>query len=143
MADPYNAKDVILERIRLEEGIDVQLDDVEFEDPVRVTDALPLRNTFVRIRSKTQSDWYGVKTFHYNRIHISEVGVITVERGSANNDIDLLPAVNLKYGLYMVPEDIINKVIPPGSTGEITVSFNINPNSLTWYDGDIIVTEEP
>lgn len=143
MADPYNAKDVILEYIRNNEGLDVYLDDVEFSNPVKSpTSPIPLRNTSVTITPTTTSGFYGKKIFHYNRIHISELGTITVEKGSATNHEQLLPAINLKYGLYLVPDDIINQPISPMLTGEIEVDLVINPNSLTWYDGPIIETSE-
>lgn len=143
MADPYNAKDVILEYIRNHEGIDVYLDDVDFSNPVKSEiSPVPLRNTSVTITPKTVSGLYGRKIFHYNRIHISEVGPIVVEKGSANNHEQILPTINLKYGLYLVPDDIINQSISPMLTGEIEIELQINPNSLTWYDGPIIPTSE-
>jgi hypothetical protein len=137
-ANPYNAREVILERINVDDNLDVTVDDVVFENPVKPTEPLPIRNTILRIRSLTSSAFYGVKTFHYNRIHIDEVGPMTVERGAANTWAALLPAINEKYGLFMVPEDIIDGNIPVGLTGEIPVTLAISPNSLTWYDGPVI-----
>ena len=152
MADPYNAKDVIIEYIRENEGLDVYLTDVDFSNPTRAEPTsdpenpgdtiLPLRNTFVKITPKTVSGLYGVKTFHFNRIHISEVGVIEVEKGAATTHAGLLPAINTKYGLYLMPDDIVDQILNPALTGLITVVLQINPNSLTFYDGAVIATFE-
>lgn len=141
MADPYNAKDVIIELLRINENKDIQLSEVTFANPVRAAATpAPLKNTSVKITPIASSGHYGIKIFHYDRIHISEVGPITVEKGAATTHEQLLPAINTKYGLYMVPGDIINTNINPVLTGEISVSLQINPNSLTWYSGDVIVT---
>jgi len=143
MADPYNAKDVILEQINNQENLNVQLTDVIFEDPVLATEPNPLKNTSVKIRSRTESGFYGTKTFHYNRIHIGEAGPISVQRGSANSHFDLIPAINQKYGLYLTTDDIFNEALSPAQTGEITVVLQIKPTSLTWYSGPVIVTSGP
>lgn len=143
MADPYNTREVLVELINLNDNLTVTVDDVEFGLPVRITDPSPPRNTRVQITAKTESGFYGVKTINYNRMHISEVGVIQVERGAANNHVALLPAINTKYGLFLTAEDIVNQTIPAGQTGLITVPLAINPNSLSFYDGAVIVTTWP
>jgi hypothetical protein len=140
MADPYNTREVLVELINLNDNLNVTVDDVEFGTPVRVTDPNPPRNTRLQITSKTESGFYGVKTINYNRMHISEIGTIQVERGAANNHIALLPAINTKYGLFLTAEDIVDQVIPVGQTGLITVPLEISANSLSFYGGAIIVT---
>jgi hypothetical protein len=143
MADPYNTREVLVELINLNDNLNVTVDDVEFGTPVRVTDPNPPRNTRLQITSKTVSGFYGVKTINYNRMHISEIGTIQVQRGAANNHIALLPAINTKYGLFLTAEDIVDQVIPVGQTGLITVPLEISANSLSFYGGAIIVTSWP
>lgn len=143
MADPYNAKEVLLELINLTDGLNAAVADVTFGIPSKVTDPTPPKNTKILITPKTESGFYGIKTVYYNRIHIGEVGAMSVERDGASSHLALIPALNLKYGLYLTADDIIDKLIPPGDTGLITVVLQINPNSLTWYDGAVIVTTGP
>lgn len=140
MADPYNAKEVIVEIVNQSDGLNITVAEVNFSNPVRAIDVLPIKNTSVVLTPITSSGFYGKKTVYYNRIHISEAGAIVVARGAANNHVALLPAINTKYGLYLTTDDIIDHVIPAGQTGDITVPLEINPNSLTWYDGAVIVT---
>lgn len=143
MPDPYNTREVLVDLINANDGLTATVADVTFGDPVRVTDPNPPRNTRVAITANTESGFYGVKTVHYNRMHISEVGTIEVERGAANSHIALLPAINTKYGLFLTADDIIDQVIPVGETGLITVNLQINPNSLSFYDGAVITTTWP
>lgn len=143
MADPYNTREVLIELINADDNLNVTVDDVTFGTPVRVTDPNPPRNTILQITSKTESGFYGVKTINYNRMHISEIGTIQVERGAANSHVALLPAINTKYGLFLTAEDIVDQVIPAGQTGLITVPLQISPNSLSFYDGAVIVTTWP
>lgn len=143
MPDPYNPREILVELINADDSLNVTVDDVTFGNPQRVTTPSPQRNTRLQITANTESGFYGVKTINYNRMHISEVGTIEVERGAANNHIALLPAINTKYGLFLTAEDIIDQVIPPEQTGLITVVLQINPNSLTFYDGAVITTTWP
>lgn len=143
MANPYDTKDVICEYIRLNEGIEVYPNEVNFANPVRSEPTpIPLRNTHVVITPVTSSGLYGKRIFHYNRIHISELGTVTVEKGSATTVYQLLSAINVKYGLYLTEDDVIDQVLSPIITGEIEVDLEIKPTSLAWYAGDIIPVTE-
>lgn len=143
MANPYNAKDIICEYIRLNEGIDVQLADVTFSDPVRSEPSpIPLRNTSITIVPVTSSGLYGRRVFHYNRIHISELGTVTVDKGSATTVYQLLAAINDKYGLYLTEDDVYDQILSPVVTGDIDIDLQIKPTSLIWYAGDIIPVSE-
>lgn len=140
--DPYNGEEVLLSIVNEQDGTDVLLEDVVFGSPQRATGVLPVRNTFVKITPQVQSGLYGIKTFWYNRIHKSELGTITVDRGEATTYLQILPAINDKYGLYLTIADIIDGPLPTLQVGEIEVDLPINPNSLAFYDGDIIVSED-
>ena len=142
--NPYNGEEVLLAIINDQDGTDVLITDVTFGTPQRVEVVLPevaIRNTMVKITPRVESGLYGIKTFWYNRIHKSELGVITVDRGSATTYVQILPAINDKYGLYMSEDDIIDAALPSLMVGEIVVDLPINPGSLAFYDGDVIATQ--
>lgn len=141
--NPYNGEEVLLAIINDQDGTDVLIEDVTFGVPQRAEPTppeVPVRNTFIKITPKVESGLYGIKTFWYNRIHKSELGVITVNRGSATTYAQILPAINDKYGLYLTVDDIVDAALPSLQVGEITVDLPINPGSFAFYDGTIIVT---
>lgn len=140
--NPYNGEEVLLAIINEQDGTDVLLTDITFGVPQRATGVLPVRNTFVKITPVVQSGLYGIKTFWYNRIHKSELGVITVDRGEATTYSQLLPAINDKYGLYLTTDDIVDGALPSLQVGEIEVDLPIDPGSFAFYQGDIIVSQD-
>lgn len=140
--NPYSGEEVLLAIINEQETTNVLITDVTFGTPQRATGALPVRNTFVKVTPRVESGLYGIKTLWYNRIHKSELGTITIDRDVHTTYSQLLPAINTKYGLYLTVADIIDGPLPSLQVGEIEVDLPINPSSLSFYSGDIIISQD-
>lgn len=138
---PGDTKAILLSIVNQMEGSSITTADVDFGLPQRATGSLPVRNTKILITPKSDSGYYGIKTLWYNRIHISELGNIVVNKGTATTVSQLLPAINSKYGISLTAGDIVDEALSPAQTGEIVVYLNINPNSLMFYTGLIIPTQ--
>lgn len=131
--------EALLALVNKHEGINIRFEDVTFLSPQIPTEALPVRNTKVRLAPKATSGFYGVKTIWYNRIHIASLGSLIVPQGTATKVSDLLPAINVKYGIYITPSDIIDGNIGVPVNGQVTVNLNISNNSLVFYGGATVV----
>lgn len=138
--NPANPKEVILSILNQSSGTAVEVSDVDFGVPQRATGGAPLRNTKLVISPKSNSGYYGNKVIWYNRIHISELGTITVNKGTSTLYSQLIPAINTKYGIYLSVDDIVDGPLPVGQSGEIAVTLPINPSSLMFYSGAKIIT---
>lgn len=136
-----DGKETLLAIVNVMENMNVNVNDVDFSDPVKVLTANPVRNTTVKITGKNNSGYYGVKTIWYDRIHISELGTILIDIGSSTRYAQLLPAINEKYGLFLADGDIIDGPLPTGSTGEIEITLPISPTSFKFYDGSIVISQ--
>lgn len=133
-----DGREILLSMVNDQEGLNLSLNDFEFENPVLASTPDPIRNTVIKMVPKASSGYYGKRTIWYNRIHISDIGIIIVERGTATRVSHLLDKINEKYGIFIAPEDIIDAVLPaPGDTEEIHINFA--PNSIVFYGGQKIV----
>lgn len=133
---------VLLALYNAKEGTSLQLSDFVFSIPVMPTENNPIRNTKIKMYPYAASGYYGVKTIYYNRIHLSELGVIRVTRGNALTLVDLLPAINSKYGVDILPTDVINYTLPALTTSQdIVVDITFSTSSVVFYAGDKITLE--
>jgi hypothetical protein len=105
--NPANPKEVILAILNQSSGTSVEVADVDFGTPQRATGGAPLRNTKLVISPKANSGYYGNKIIWYNRIHITDLGSITVNKGTSTLYSQLIPAINAKYGIYLSIDDIV------------------------------------
>lgn len=115
------------------------LDNFTISDPVRATGLLPRKNSLVKITPKIESKYYGIKTVWYNRVHVTQLGQISVTRTTETRVVDLLPQINAKYSLLLSESDVINNLLLPSQTGTFFIILPISPTSLMFYDGDFIV----
>lgn len=109
-------------------------EDVDFSTPMRMEQGKPY-NTTVIISPKTHVMAIGDCKVGYNRIHISRLGVITIERGDAVTMHDLLSAIRTKYELVLTEEDVEDTVIDPLLQGLIVLDLQIKPTSVMYYSG--------
>lgn len=126
---------VLLAAVNAAIGSNFTLNDVEFAAPELVSTPQPLRNSVIKMAPKASSGYYGVRRIFYNRIHVSELGVISVPRASAVNVSDLLTDISYKYGILIKPEDIYDAVLPPAAPGvpSVEINFNFRPTSVIYY----------
>ena len=135
-----DGKEILLEAIKRKYNYNLDKNDVAFSDPELVTTPSPTHNSFIYIGPKAESGYYGIKKIYYNRIHVSELGRIRIAKGTATKVSELLPAINLKYGILVKNEDIFDEVLPtlgPGQT-EIDVTFKFRDTSIVFYGGSKI-----
>ena len=142
-----DGKEVLLASLNYKLGKDFTLDDFEFSDPEPVAIPNPTHNTMIKFGPKAHSGYYGTKKIYYNRIHVSELGIIRVEKGTATRVSHLLQKVNQKYGILITELDIFDAILPelqPGQT-EIEVDFDFRPTSVVYYGGTKIIlgTNDP
>lgn len=136
-----DGKESLLAMVNVMENMNININDVDFSDPVKVTTSNPIRNTTVKITGKDNSGYYGIKTIWYDRIHISELGTILIDKGAATRYAQLLPAINERYGLFLTDADIVDGPLPVGSTGEISVILPISPTSYKFYAGTVVISQ--
>lgn len=96
---------------------------------------------------KAHTGYYGFRTVYYNRIHVSELGAIKVPYADEQFLTQVLPKINVKYGILIKPEDVYEQIItPPANPGDdIILDLQFRPESLVFYGGDriIIGTNDP
>lgn len=142
-----NGKEVLLSSLNLKLGTNFSMDDFEFGDPTEVTMPNPTHNTVITFGPKAHSGYYGIKKVYYNRVHVSDLGVISVTKGNATRVSHLLTKINQKYGILITELDIYDALLPdiPAGQDEIEVNLNFRPTSVVFYGGTKIVmgTNDP
>ena len=136
-----DGKAVLLASLNYKLGTTFTLDDFEFGTPSAVTMPSPTHNTQIKLGPKAHSGYYGNRTIYYNRVHVSQLGTIVVEKGTATRVSHLLQKINDKYGILITELDIYDALlpdIPPGETN-ITLDLNFRPTSIIFYGGTQIV----
>lgn len=112
----------------------------EFDDPIRL-DTLPTpKNTKIFVTAKLSSPYFGIKTLRYNRIHLTDLPTITVNKTTETSLYDLLPLINQTYGLVLNNQDIEDQDITAIPVGPFTPTFVIKTTSLIFYSGTKILT---
>lgn len=112
----------------------------EFDEPIRI-DTLPTnKNTKIYVTAKISSEYFGRKTLRYNRIHISDLPAITVNKTTENSLYSLLPIINSTYGLVLNTQDIEDADISGVPAGPYTPTLTIKETSLIFYAGTKIIT---
>jgi hypothetical protein len=133
---------VLLALINAKENTNLVMSDFVFSDPEIPSEINPIRNTKIKLIPKAASGYYGVKTIYYNRVHLSELGAVTIEKGSAINLVDLLPSINTKYGVYIKPSDVVDYRLPSvGTSQDIVVTLDFTSTSVVFYSSEQMTLE--
>lgn len=142
MATPtlYTGKQMLLDYYNKQKNTALTLDDVVFGTPERRDEVGALTNSWVRIYPAKGSGLTGAPKIYYDRVHMSYVGSIVVDKGTAIRTHDLLDKINDKYNTVFSPDDVENELLDPVAIGEIFITLKLKPESVTYYDGDIIYT---
>lgn len=144
MSDVGNNRNRIIDALRKQSGTNLTrdqfLENFVLADPARPTSVSPRKNTSVKVTAKLESKYFGTKTAWYNRIHVSELGVIEVTRTTETKVVQLLPQINTKYNLNLTAFDIINFDLLTSQVGTFPIILPIDPTSLMFYDGEFIPT---
>lgn len=91
---------------------------------------VPDKNTKIKVIGKPNSKYIGIKVLHYNRIPLSQLGVLTVTREDETDVVQLIPKINNKYGLFLSEYDLEENPLFPYEVGEISVNVTVKPTSL-------------
>lgn len=139
-----DGKAVLMASVNSVLGSSYTLAQFDFGVPELVGVALPTRNSVVKLAPKAASGYYGTRKVYYNRIHASDLGVISVQRGAATRVSDLLESINEKYGILITVEDIYDALLPVGS-GEVSIALDFRPSSFVYYGGTYVAigTNDP
>ncbi len=132
---------VLMAAVNQKLGTNYALTEFNFSDPVAVAVPTPTHNTMIRMVPYVHSGYYGSRKVYYNRIHVTELGQISVVRGNAVNVTDLLAQINEKLGILIKPTDIYDAVLPAAIPGETSVAVDLNfrETSVIFYGGTKIV----
>lgn len=113
----YNqpAASILLDQINYDNNASASTDDVTFGVPSANASGAA-RNTTLTISSVVGSGFTGSVDWQYNRVDISVVPgirskLITVPAGAVNIS-DLIPNINLAYGIQLLTTDIVDGVLP-------------------------------
>lgn len=139
ITSPGDGRLAILKILNIITDKNYSLSDVVFSNPVRNTDATKNRNTKVTVTFKSEYGNYGVKEIFYNRIHIGDLPVLTVVRGSATTYHELIPVLNSTYNLNLTTADLDNGALPSLTTN-VTITLPVADNSYLYYDSAAIST---
>ena len=136
-----DGKTVLLASLNHKLGTSFTTADFEFTDPSPVTTPTPTHNTVIQLGALAHSGYYGTKTVYYNRVHVSELGIITVAKGTATRVSHLLTKINDKYGILITSADIYDAVLPaiPAGATDVEVQLDFRPTSVVFYGGTKIV----
>ena len=103
-----------------------------FNDPEPST--MVGKNTKIKVTGKSNSLYIGTRVLHYNRIPLSELGTIRVTREQEQTVVDLIPKINIKYGLFLSEYDLEENPLLAYEVDEFNVSVRIKPTSLIFLD---------
>lgn len=77
----------------------------------------------------------------YDRIHVSELGVVKTAKLTAVNVHDVLGQINSDYKLELKPTDVLNEPLGlPDAQGLVTINFKFTPECLEFYSGIKVIT---
>lgn len=132
----------LLAAINAQNGTTYTLDEYDFTDPVAITGIpTPQYNTSIKLGPKAATGMIGFKTIYYNRIHISEIGPLTIRYQNEHYLTELLPRLSDKYGIPLTVDDVYEQVIlpPVAPATDISVTLNFKETSIAYYGGSFIV----
>ena len=129
------AKELVIERIGYANNI--ELDPTHFILGVPYPDTLELLdvNTALLLTPKLSSPYYNPRTFYYKRMDIADILLAEeppIITSVATTLFELLPAINLAYGINLTITDVVDAPVAPYVLGEParTVDIEITPGSL-------------
>lgn len=92
-----------------------------------------------RLRGKRGAGFTGVKAFTYTRIHLGRLftnSVMQIQLYSAQSSLDLIPAINARYGLTLVASEMVNYGIAANLTAT-NISITTGTDTSFVYEGAV------
>jgi hypothetical protein len=112
--------------------------DYEFENPVKNEDSGVSANTSVLVSKKPLGRFESF-TIKYNRLHISTLGVISVQKGTSTSVFQLLEKINTKYNTSFTQDDVVDNVLGEADgNGDVIVELVLTGKSLQFYSGSVV-----
>jgi hypothetical protein len=138
-----DGKAVLLGLINVKENTSKTLDSYVFLAPEKPVSLLPVRNTKIKLAPVAATGTYRVSTIWYNRIHVSDLGVLNVQPATATTVVGVLPLINNKYSLQLMAVDIVDDPLPTHlPDGSVNIDLVFQDTSIIFYSGTRIVTAE-
>ena len=109
-----------------------------FTDPQKVETSGVLKNTKLPVIAKIDSDFYGVRTLHYNRVHVSLLPVTEIQKEDETTLYSVLYKINQKYGLFLSENVVEDSDITAYPNGLFLPRLIFIETSLIFYSGPII-----
>ncbi len=136
-----SSKALVIDAINEQSGSKFKVTDLTFEVPQVVSEKD--RNTKVRVTATESSKAFGSMNIWYDRLDIArlfEISSIEVELHTAqvNSTKDLLPELNLLYGLGLEAEDIVDEQLVTDDR-PINAEIKMQPTCLA-FTGTLLVT---
>lgn len=136
--------EVLVDRINQVNFTNIDYRTIEVGVPNVVSTGGP--NTSITVTGKPNSGINGSAVLRYNRKNIDLVigsKNKTFTKDAAVTTKDLVPKINIEYGINLGEEDVVDVALPAFPTNApnqtITFTLNISPGSLL-YAGNVILT---
>jgi hypothetical protein len=131
----------LLAAINTQNSTSYTLAEYGFTEPKRVTIPTPQFNTSIKLGPRAATGKIGFKTIYYNRIHVDDIGVLTITWQNELFLTELLNRLSEKYGIPLSPNDVFEqRIIPPvAPETDISLTLNFKDSSIAYYGGGAII----
>lgn len=120
-----DGKTILLAIINLQLGKTYTVNDFNLGAPYTPVDTNILGDTAIDVIPHASTGKYGAHRVFYNRINISDYGVISLLDTTSTVVVQLLAAINAKFGILLTAADIVDSALSvggSGKTGTLTIS---------------------
>lgn len=135
----FNGKQLLMDLFNQKSIIDYSLSRFDFDPPISLING-SICNTETYLKEISSGNLFSKKIIHYNRIHVSELGVILLNKGIAITVVELLKEINIFLNSSIQINEIINEPLPSAdASGKVLISLKFHPNSFQYYSGARII----
>lgn len=93
-----------------------------------------VRNTRIFLTPKASTGYYGPRVIYYDRVHLSDLGAITLIKGDTTTIYGAITKINQKYGLGITQDDIEDGPLPEANEdGVVGLTLTFKPTSVIFY----------
>lgn len=135
-----SAQKILMDEINIKNNTTLDFNDFIFSIPETVT--LPGQdvNTKIRLTPKENTTFYGFKDIFYKRLDLNIIlarPVGTILPGAATLLSEIIPAINIEFGIGLKTEDYIDQPLQPYNASSIVgqnfVNINAKAESLLFF----------
>lgn len=136
----FNPRQQIMDMVNVASVKKYSMDAWDFSSVARTTNG-SIHNTTAAITSSLIGNgMFNKRLIQYNRIHVGDLGIIKVPKGSATHVLDLLNSINSLCSTFIEEQDIVNDPLPSVDVdGNVTISLVFQSSALQFYSGVRII----